>query len=154
MDFDVDEIPGIEKALLVYRIIAYVVGVFLVVLMLVGMPLKYFGGDEWGPLGAQVVMYVGVAHGWLYMGLLIAAYNVGRLVSWPWVRLILIALGGTVPFMSFVAEHYATKDVRARLFAVREASTWKPGAAPEAAGAPLPVDDRLVTPDTRLDADA
>lgn len=124
MDFDVEDIPGIVKALTVYRVIAWVVGVFLVVLMLVGMPLKYLGGDQYGPLGSQVVTYVGIAHGWLYMGLLIAAYNVGRLVKWPWVRLILIALGGTVPFMSFVAEHFATRDVRGRLFAVREASGW------------------------------
>ena len=34
--------------------------------------------------------------------------------------LILIALGGTVPFMSFVAEHYATKDVRARMAAIQQ----------------------------------
>ena len=33
---------------------------------------------------------------------------------------LLIALGGTVPFMSFVAEYYATKDVKHRLAAVQE----------------------------------
>lgn len=130
MDFDVEDIPGINKALTIYRVIAWVVGVFLVLLMLVAMPLKYLGGDEWGPLGSQLTMYIGVAHGWLYMGLLIAAYNLGRQVKWPWVRLLLIALGGTVPFMSFVAEHFATKDVRNRLFAVREASSWTPRAHP------------------------
>lgn len=128
MDFDVEDIPGINKALTIYRVIAWVVGVFLVLLMLVAMPLKYFGGDEWGPLGSQLTMYIGVAHGWLYMGLLISAYNLSRQVNWPWGRLLLIALGGTVPFMSFVAEHYATKDVRNRVFAVREASQWTPEA--------------------------
>lgn len=128
MDFDVEDIPGINKALTIYRVIAWVVGVFLVVLMLIGMPLKYFGGDQYGPLGSQIVMYVGIAHGWLYMGLLIAAYNLARQVKWPWTRLLLIALGGTVPFMSFVAEHFATKDVRARIFAVREAGGWVAGA--------------------------
>jgi hypothetical protein len=34
--------------------------------------------------------------------------------------LILIALAGTVPFLSFVAEHYATRDVRAKLAAFPE----------------------------------
>lgn len=130
LDFDPEDIPGINKALLIYRTIAWIVGVFLVVLMLVGMPLKYLGGDQFGPLGSQITMYVGIAHGWLYMGLLIAAYNVSRQVKWPWSRLLLIALGGTVPFMSFVAEHFATKDVRARIFAVREAASWTPASGP------------------------
>ena len=35
--------------------------------------------------------------------------------------LILIALAGTVPFLSFVAERYATKDVEERLAAVEAA---------------------------------
>lgn len=154
LGFDVEEIPSINKALLAYRVIAYVVGVLLVVLMLVAMPLKYFGGDQWGPLGSTMTMYIGIAHGWLYMALLIAAYNLGRLVKWPWVRLLLIALGGTVPFMSFVAEHFATKDVRARLFAVREAGGWTPKGVtlsrPEGdAGA----DDSPVTGAFRIDAE-
>lgn len=46
--------------------------------------------------------------------------DLGRRVKWPWMRLLLIALGGTVPFMSFVAEYYATKDVKHRLAAVQE----------------------------------
>lgn len=107
-----EDVPGIRTALLLYRIIAWVVGILLAVLVVVGMPLKYFGGND------AVVVATGVPHGWLYMVLLIAAYNLGRRVKWPWGRLILIALGGTVPFMSFVAEHYATKDVKARLAAV------------------------------------
>ena len=49
------------------------------------------------------------------MILLITAYDLGRRVNWPGLRLILIALAGTVPFLSFVAERYATKDVHRRL---------------------------------------
>ena len=107
-----EDVPGIKGALTRYRVMAWIVGVLLVVLVLVGMPLKYFGDND------AVVVATGVPHGWLYMVLLITAYDLGRRVKWPWLRLILIALGGTVPFMSFVAEHYATKDVRQRLAAV------------------------------------
>ena len=107
-----EDVPGIRGALTRYRVMAWIVGVLLVVLVLVGMPLKYFGDND------AVVVATGVPHGWLYMVLLITAYDLGRRVKWPWLRLILIALGGTVPFMSFVAEHYATKDVRQRLAAV------------------------------------
>lgn len=111
--FETDEIDGVRKSLLVYRVLAWVVGVLLVLLVLVAMPLKY-ALDIPGP-----VTFLGIAHGWLYPVLLIAAYNIGRRAGWPWQRLLAIALAGTVPFLSFVAEHYATKDVRARIEAVR-----------------------------------
>lgn len=107
-----EDVPGIRGALLRYRVMAWIVGVLLVVLMLVGMPLKYVWHND------TVITWTGVPHGYLYMVLLITAYDLGRRVRWPWLRLGLIALGCTVPFMSFVAEHYATKDVRARLASV------------------------------------
>lgn len=109
---EADEVPGIKAALTRYRVMAYIVGVMLVILVVIGMPLKYFAGD------GRVVTWTGVPHGWLYMVLLFTAYDLGRRVKWPWMRLLLIALGGTVPFMSFVAEHFATKDVRNRIAAV------------------------------------
>ena len=90
---------------------AWVVGVLLAVLVLVGVPLKYLAGD------GRVVTWTGMPHGWLYMVLLITAYDLSRRVGWSikWVALIMLA--GTVPFLSFVAEHYATRDVHARLAA-------------------------------------
>ena len=113
---DPEEVPGIRGALVRYRVMAWIVGVLLVVLVVVGMPLKYLGGND------AVVVATGVPHGWLYMVLLITAYDLGRRVRWPWLRLLLIAAAGTVPFLSFVAEHYATQDVRARIGTVRETS--------------------------------
>lgn len=108
-----DDVSAIEKSLVFYRVMAYVVGVLLIVLVCVGVPMKYIWHDD------RVVVWTGVPHGWLYMILIISAFNVGRRVQWSWTRLILIALAGTVPFLSFVAEHSATKDVRAKLAAVR-----------------------------------
>ncbi|MGC3955191.1 MAG: DUF3817 domain-containing protein [Propionicimonas sp.] len=108
---DPAQIPAIRSALLRYRVMAYLVGVLLVVLVLVGMPLKYLADN------GSVVTWTGVPHGWLYMVLIVTAYDLGRRVHWPWGRLILIALAGTVPFLSFVAEHYARKDVQARIAA-------------------------------------
>ena len=96
-------------ALLRYRIMAYVVGVLLVILMCVGVPMRYIWHDE------SVVTWTGMPHGWLYMILLITAFDLGRRAKWTWKRLILIALAGTVPFLSFVAERSATKDVREKL---------------------------------------
>ena len=98
-----------RNALTRYRVMAYVVGVLLIVLVCVGLPLKYIWHND------SVVNATGVAHGWLYMLLIITAIDLGRRARWTWWRLLAIALAGTVPFVTFVAEHYATKDVKAKL---------------------------------------
>ena len=105
----VEDVPAVRSALLRYRIMAWVVGILLVVLVCVGVPLKYLAHND------TVVTWTGVPHGWLYLILIITAYDLGRRVNWPWLRLILIALAGTVPFLSFVAERSATKDVQTRI---------------------------------------
>ena len=94
-----------------YRIMAYVVGTLLVVLVCVGLPLKYLGGNS------TVVTWTAIPHGYLYMLLLITAVDLGRRARWSWGRLIAIALAGTVPFLSFVAERSATRDIRVKLAA-------------------------------------
>ena len=109
-----EQVTAIRSALLRYRVMAYLVGVLLVVLVLVGVPLKYLADN------GTVVTWTGVPHGYLYMVLIITAYDVGRRVHWPWGRLLLIALAGTIPFLSFVAEHHARKDVEGRLAAAGE----------------------------------
>lgn len=110
---DAEDVPGIRAALTRYRVMAWVVGVLLAVLVLVGLPLKYPWGGGVGD--GRVVMWTGVPHGWLYMVLLITAYDLSRRVGWSIKWILLIMAAGTVPFLSFIAEHYATKDVHARL---------------------------------------
>ena len=115
-----------RNALLRYRIMAYIVGCLLVVLMCVGLPLEYWGGNK------TVVVYTAIPHGYLYMVLLLTALDLGRRAHWSWTRLLLIALAGTVPFLSFVAERSATKDVRRKLaLAEGEPSTTPTASTPE-----------------------
>ena len=117
----VEDVPAIRKALVRYRFMAYLVGTLLVVLVCVGMPLKYLGDN------GSVVTWTGIPHGWLYVILLFTAYDLGRRVQWSWKQLILIALAGTVPFLSFVAEHYARHDVYRKIAALESASQTGPG---------------------------
>jgi integral membrane protein len=92
---------------------AYVVGVFLLILTLVGMPLEYIGHDK------TVVAIVGPIHGFLYMVYLAVAFDLSLRVRWPLRYTIGVLLAGTVPFLSFVAERKVTARVRA-LLAERE----------------------------------
>ena len=39
--------------------------------------------------------------------------NLGLKLRWPFLRIVLVAAAGTIPTMSFVAEHFVTKRVRA-----------------------------------------
>jgi integral membrane protein len=94
----------VHGAVLRYRIIAWVVGVCLLTLVLVGMPLKYLGDDP------TVVAVVGPVHGFLFVVYLVAAFDVSRRAGWPFARMLLVMVAGTIPFLSFWAERKVSRD--------------------------------------------
>ncbi len=104
-----------KTALLRYRVMANVVGVLLIILILVGVPLKYLAADGSGAqdAGEWITSYLGIAHGWLYMIFLVMAALLARKARWSIPFTITTLLAGTVPVVSFWAEHRATKSVRA-----------------------------------------
>ena len=106
-----------KTALLRYRVMANMVGVLLVVLILVGVPLKYLAeeGTRLQSTGEWITQYLGVAHGWLYMIFLVMAFLLSRRARWDLGFTITTLLCGTVPLLSFWAEHRATRQVRAQL---------------------------------------
>jgi integral membrane protein len=95
-------------ALTRFRIIAYVVGVFLLILAFVAMPLKYLADSP------TLVSIVGPVHGFLYMVYLVVAFDLAVRAKWSLTRSVLVLLAGTVPIMSFVAERRVTAWVRQR----------------------------------------
>ncbi|MFS3127780.1 DUF3817 domain-containing protein [Nocardioides sp. Bht2] len=119
-----------NSALTRYRVMATIVGVLLVVLILIGVPLANFDGTGmWGifpstpeiwaagssahNLGEGITEYLGVAHGWLYMIFLVTAFMLARKEKWDMGFTVVTLLCGTIPVLSFWAEHRATKRVRA-----------------------------------------
>ena len=97
----------IEARLIGYRIAAYATGVMLLVLT-TSVVLHYGFGD-------QRLAWSGPVHGFLYMGYLVATLLLGASMRWRPVRMVLIALAGTIPLMSFVAERNVTREVRSQL---------------------------------------
>lgn len=100
---------AVRASLLRYRIIAYVVGVVLIALVVVGMPLKYLADEP------SVVSTIGPFHGLLYMIYLAATFDLATRCGFPPKRTILVMLAGTIPFLSFVAERKVAAIVRAGL---------------------------------------
>ena len=101
-----------RNALIRYRVMAYVVGDLLIVLVCVGMPLKYIGhddsGGQRGGRRARLALHDPDHHRHRPRSARALEPGGGCSASrWP----------GTIPFVTFVAEHYATKDVKAKLAA-------------------------------------
>ena len=106
--------PILAAALLRYRVMAYLVGALLIVLVLIGVPLDHLTAEGTTPQqwGAAITSYLGVAHGFLYMVFLLTALDLARRSRWPLPFAGLILVLGTVPVLSFVAERMATRRVR------------------------------------------
>lgn len=110
-----------KRTLLAYRVMATVVGVLLIVLVLVGLPLNeaHRLNPSWFPagtsaqtLGNDISKYLGVAHGWLYMIFVVVAFTLSRRARWDLGFTLVTILCGTIPVLSFWAEHRATQRVR------------------------------------------
>ena len=98
----------VQAALTRYRVIAWIVGVLLVVLFCIGIPLQFAAGQ------GGVDQVVGIAHGMVFYPLyLIITVLLAWRVRMPPIRLLLTLIAGTVPFLSFVAERETTRWVAA-----------------------------------------
>jgi integral membrane protein len=91
-----------------YRLLAYIVGVGLVVLVFIGVPLRY-GLDF-----PYIAKYVGMLHGFLYIVYCVACLELVLRYRLHVVRLLLMAAAGFVPFLSFVMERKTTHYLQAR----------------------------------------
>ncbi|MDQ1730826.1 MAG: hypothetical protein QOK10_985 [Pseudonocardiales bacterium] len=96
---------GVRNAFLRYRVMAFITGTLLVLLVFVAIPIKYLGHNE-GP-----VAVIGTAHGFLFMVYLLTALDLGIRRRWPWLKLGLVMIAGTVPFASFYAEHRLRREI-------------------------------------------
>jgi integral membrane protein len=85
---------------------AWVVGALLVLLTCVAMPLKY-AADE-----SSLVRVVAPLHGWLYVVMLVTIADLWRRRRFPLSAVLLVAVSGLVPFLTFYAEHRVTTRVR------------------------------------------
>ena len=107
------------KALLRYRIMAYVVGLGLVVLVFVGVPLQVAGH----PAVANVV---GVIHGIFYIVYLLAAYALYRKAHFTLGQLVAMVLAGFVPFLAFYVERRTTRRIGRDLAALDQVQVKGP----------------------------
>ncbi|MFT4156480.1 MAG: DUF3817 domain-containing protein [Microbacterium sp.] len=130
--------PAIRGALKFYQIASIITGVMLL-LLVAEMVLKYTpihlelflggsGGFLWfAPVvdgvdglvstgdGVNLSLGVLVAHGWFYVVYLFACFRIWSQMRWPFLRFIVLALGGVIPLLSFFMEAVVAREVTAYL---------------------------------------
>jgi integral membrane protein len=135
----------IRSALKFYKALAYLTGSMLLLLCAelvaryafgqylfaggtnaaTGQPFG-FGFADAEPQGAlggvNLSVAVLIVHGWMYVVYLMSNFRLWSLMRWPFAKLILLALGGVVPFLSFIVEKKFHAEVDAELAANPEAS--------------------------------
>lgn len=86
--------------------------------------------------GFNISLMILIVHGWIYVIYLLACFRLWSKLRWPFGRLLAMAAGGVVPFLSFFVEHRVHRiavDDLARLEAEKAA---KSAATPADASTP------------------
>jgi integral membrane protein len=111
-----EDADGVRTRLRFFEVMAFVVGVGLLVLV-VELVLSYGVGlkGEDNPL-----WWWPQPHGFIYLGYLAATALLGFRVGWSLARMVLIMLAGCVPFLSFWVERRVAREVSAELAAARQ----------------------------------
>lgn len=101
--------PTLEGALARYRLMAYVVGTLLLVLVFVCVPLQY------GANIPQPAAIIGVIHGICYIVYLAASFDLVHRLGWKLRRLVAPVFAGFIPVLAFVVERRTTRQVLGEL---------------------------------------
>ncbi|MCK9872076.1 DUF3817 domain-containing protein [Nocardiopsis dassonvillei] len=111
-----------------YRVLAYVTGVFLLGLTFVAMPAKYLVGEtarfslvaapqgleHWFGPESPLMLYIAMPHGYIYMAYVFVVLWVALDRRWSASRTLGVALAGTIPVLGFVVEHRIVRSEQAK----------------------------------------
>lgn len=120
---------GLSGALSRFRIMAFVTGVVLATMTVIGLPYRYIFLPE-GQDPAEWYSFGWLAHGWLYIAYVAVTLDLVFRLRWHVGRALLILLAGTIPFMSFVAERYVTRRVEPIIAERESMEKLNPGSSP------------------------
>ncbi|MGW0045596.1 DUF3817 domain-containing protein [Rhodococcus sp. NPDC003348] len=108
---EVRDTKKIASALTRYRALAYITGVWLLILT-AELIYKYLILSD-ASSAPSWFFYIGQVHGLFYMLYLAFTIDLAIKARWKATTIVATALAGTIPFLSFVAEHRRTKEVKA-----------------------------------------
>lgn len=97
---------SVRKALLGYRVLAWMTGLWLIALCY-EMVAKYV-------YGVEGLNWIAVVHGWVYFIYLLFTANLAVKVRWPIAKTIGVLLAGTIPLVGIVVEQIQTREIKQR----------------------------------------
>jgi integral membrane protein len=100
-DVHAKEVRRVRLNVVLYRVMAYVTGVVLIVLCVLAI-MQAFVNDE------EAVSIVGQIHGGLYIVYLLVAFTLCRRLRLPLWPTVAVLLAGTIPVMTFIVERWVT----------------------------------------------
>jgi integral membrane protein len=109
-------------ALTRYRVMAYLVGTMLIILVCIGVPLRYAAGQP------GLVAVVGPLHGFLYIVYLLVAFDLARRARFNLLQLAAMVLSGLVPTLAFFVERHITRRVEESIAAAEAQQAAASGA--------------------------
>lgn len=89
-----------------FRVMAVIAGVMSLLLWFVDLPVAYLlNNDSW----KEKVAWIPFVHGWVYAVYVLTALQFSVKARWPLRQVIWLALAGTLPVASFIAERRVVK---------------------------------------------
>jgi integral membrane protein len=89
-----------NAAVLRYRVMAYITGVLIIVVVFAGIPLQIWDHNTF------IVNDIGTIHGFLYMVYIVFASILASKLHMKPKPTVLLLLAGTVPAMTFIVERW------------------------------------------------
>lgn len=127
-DFDENSVWTVKRftsarnALKFYRVMAIVTGVMLlaltieVILKYLILPLVLADASSALMIGSfNLAAAIAICHGWCYVVYLISCFWLNQQMRWKIGRLLLLALAGVIPVMSFILERKTSHRVEREL---------------------------------------
>jgi len=93
----------------VFRIVSYLEGISYLLLLFVGVPLKYFGGND------VLVKSLGMPHGLLFISYVLLAFFIKPQYNWSNKDFLIILIASVIPFGTFyIDKKYCNKPIQTK----------------------------------------
>ncbi|MGH3250297.1 MAG: DUF3817 domain-containing protein [Trebonia sp.] len=106
-----------RTAALRYRVMAYITGVLIIVVVFAGIPLQVAGHNTF------IANDIGTVHGFLYILYVVFAYILAQKLKMKLGPTVLLLLAGTIPIMTFLVERWMRRTYIAPALAAESAQS-------------------------------
>jgi integral membrane protein len=94
----------LRAAVLRYRVMAYITGVLIIIVVFVGIPLQIWGHNT------IITNQVATVHGILYIVYVVFAWMLANKLHMKPKPTVIMLLAGTIPIMTFIVERWITRQ--------------------------------------------